>query len=1201
MASTHSTDDPADGVDVILAEYLRAADAGTAPDRAALLHRHPGHAEELRAYFADCDRVEPLAAPLREAVAAAPDDTAVLAPGAVTSRLGVPADVGCYFGDYELLDEIARGGMGVVYRARQVSLNRPVALKMILAGQLASADDVRRFHAEAEAAGNLDHPNIVPIYEVGERDGQHYFSMKLIEGGSLAQTLPRFAGEPRAAARLLAVVARAVHHAHQRGILHRDLKPSNILLDGRGYPHVTDFGLARRTQGPGLTQTGAVVGTAEYMAPEQTTGRKGLTTAADTYALGGILYALLTGRPPFRGENTLDTMRQVLERDPVSPRSLNPNVPRDLAVICLKCLSKDSANRYGTAQALAEDLERWLQGEPILARPAGALERGWRRCRRNPLVTGLSTALLVIFLVGAAGVVALWLLAEQRREQAEGSARNALGQERVATTEATKARQRLWQSLVDQARFERGSGGRWRALDLLREASRIKVSPELRQEAIQAATSPGLRLVCTLGPRTLFSSCGGPRPVFSPDGTLIATPEQSYDEDHPRRPPFKGIRVWQVPSGRLLGRAECCYYPGGFVFSPAEALMALADRGRVRIWDPKTGKVHFRFTGGGPLHFSPDGALLAARGDNSVELWDVGRNRRVPLEAPGVPVGFLSAGGLLVEWQHRLGVWDVRTGRQTRVSPAGWAPFWSLTCGSVVQGGSLVALRRADPRAGTDPADVAFWDARSGRTVARVGKCHFTAALPINPGAGLLAIKDASDPRAIKLVDLATGNACGRLVSPSAGEALNAGCFSPDGTTLAAQEARGAIRTVRLWDVQAGNPLIALHDHDQPVWGAGGRYLAAYGPARLVGPGRTSSLAVRAGVIVYEVAPAPPAYRVASEIKALTFGPAGSRLADQERVWDVVERHGRRMLKPSSVTPTSPSTLVAGDSRLWAVERRDPFRGKASALPVSNLTAKALKVRELFAGRQEITLDGADSSERGYFANFAISPDGRRLLLDWQQCVSDPKNPNSFTFAGRLELWDLAVGKLLKTLERSAPGYAVRWPLLRFSPDGTHAVTKALPGDLTIRDAGTGKKLHAVILRTGKGLHTYSHTVHDAVFSAGGEVLITCADGGRLDRIKVKTGKVLATWRGPEEDLRALALHPCGRTIAVGGGARTIGLWDTVCGRELARWEAHEAVVTALAFSPDGKTLASGGADGMLKLWDLPAVRRELAALGLDW
>jgi serine/threonine-protein kinase len=316
---------------------------------------------------------------------------------------------------YEILGELGRGGMGVVYTARQVGLNRLVALKMIRDGALAGPEDLARFRAEAEAVARLKHPNIVQVYEVGSAAGRPYFSLELMEGGTLARKVSGQPLPPAEAARLLAELARAVHAAHECHIVHRDLKPGNVLLAADGTVKVSDFGLAKRLEGESLTQTGAVLGTPSYMAPEQARGKskaREVGPAADVYALGAILYELLTGRPPFQGETPLDTLDQVVSVEPVPPRRLQPKVPRDLETICLKCLDKDPAKRYATASELAEDLRGFLGGEPIRARPVGRLGHFGRWCRRKPLVAGLLAALVLVFFGGLGGVFWQWHQAE---------------------------------------------------------------------------------------------------------------------------------------------------------------------------------------------------------------------------------------------------------------------------------------------------------------------------------------------------------------------------------------------------------------------------------------------------------------------------------------------------------------------------------------------------------------------------------------------------------------------------------------------------------------------------------------------------------------------------------------------------------------------------------------------------------------------
>ena len=524
MATIRQDASRSDGrLDEAVVSYLEALETGAHPDQQAWLARYPDLTAELKEFFADQERVHRWTQPLRQVAAAATDADDPLATVSDTSHTGGPAPAALR--DYELLDEIARGGMGVVYRARQVSLNRIVALKMILAGPQVSPAEVHRFRLEMETAASLDHPNIMPVYEVGDLRGRPYFSMKLIDGGSLAEQLPRYSADQRATARLLAAVARGVHHAHQRGILHRDLKPANILIDAQGQPYVTDFGLARRVaEDSGLTQSGAIVGTPSYMAPEQAAGRKDLTTVADVYSLGAILYTMLTNRPPFRADTPLETMREVLEVEPSRPRLLKRDVDRDLETICLKCLEKQPQRRYGSAEALAEDLERWLAGEPIRARRATIWERAVKSARRHPARAAL-WAVSTLALVGLVGGTLVYQA--QRASIAE--------RELSAIRRVSNSRQQV-QALIHLADVKRAAGKWDEARTLLSQALGVAGQEPALADLAQLAKN-GLAVVGKkLGELEARSRAQDKYAAFRRhwsdavfQGTLLATPAIGVD------------------------------------------------------------------------------------------------------------------------------------------------------------------------------------------------------------------------------------------------------------------------------------------------------------------------------------------------------------------------------------------------------------------------------------------------------------------------------------------------------------------------------------------------------------------------------------------------------------------------------------------------------------------------------------------------
>jgi WD40 repeat protein/predicted Ser/Thr protein kinase len=602
-----------------------------------------------------------------------------------------------HFGEYEVLEEIARGGMGVVYRARDAALERTVALKLLLAGEWASAEFVERFHNEARAAAALDHPNIVPVHEFGERDGQWFLAMRYVEGPTLAQRLRETKCTQREAAALVEKLARAVHYAHQRGVLHRDLKPGNVLLDPAGEPHLTDFGLARLVeQESTLTHTLAVLGTPAYLAPEQAAGQAAaVTTAADVYGLGAILYELLTGRPPFAGGTSLETVRLVLDTEPARPSAIHPAVDRDLETICLRCLEKLPARRYGSAEALAEDLARWSSGRPIHARPVGAFERARKWARRHPARAALF--LVIVFAAMAIGLVSGIMnmrLSKARNEITERAETQRRELVRLNTATGNRLAEEgdplaalLWFAAAarhDQSNPERVAMHRRRFGIVRRNAPALlqlwtgprafldgALSPDGKCAALAGAD--GQVLIASTESGQVLTTLAHRSPVvavtFHPEGRMVAT-----------RAANGFVQLWDAANGASLGGpwqgVPPLFLPHGLAhpaeFSPHGETVAIMESGGVRLRRVENPEQNAVFLPGiervNRALFSPDGQRLLTVSENrTAMIWDVasGQSLVTMRQAFALRTAAWSPDGTriaLCDDAFRAGVFDAHTG-----------------------------------------------------------------------------------------------------------------------------------------------------------------------------------------------------------------------------------------------------------------------------------------------------------------------------------------------------------------------------------------------------------------------------------------------------------------------------------------------------------------------------------------------------------
>ena len=1083
-------------LDLVLAEYQVRHLWGDRPTHREYLQRFPIHDSILPARLTELDAEQQTRVPgdgsvSRETV---PHYGQAIMAG---PKARVPALKG-RFGDYELTQEIARGGMGVVYKAQQISLDRTVALKMILSGQLAGEREVRRFHVEAEAAAKLQHPHIVAIHEVGELEGQHYFSMDFIEGESLAHRVARGPLPVKEAAELVNQVTGAIEYAHQAGILHRDLKPQNILLDQSGQPWVTDFGLARRIEGGSeLTGTGQVLGTPSYMPPEQAAGKlAAIGTTSDVYSLGAILYELLTGRPPFRAESALETLIQVLEQEPVSLRLLNATIPIDLETITLKCLQKDQSKRYATAAELSEELVRYAEGKPIQARPVGTLERSWRWCKRKPALAGMWALAVVLLLTFSIAGPLVALHQAKLRSRAVAARKGESNQRRIAVEQRVVAEEKQEEATRSAAAARRALKVSQRQVYLsdMLLAQRdwadgdILHLQELLERHQDEADLQGFEWhywnrLCQAELTSLQGHQGDVHAVaISSDGKRIAS--ASAD---------KSVKIWDTASGQQLQTLEGHDYPVFSVaFSPAgDRLVSASMDTSIIVWDVATGKQLHRLLGHRgyvmSVAFSPDAKHVLSGGGSTVKLWDAesGQERQsfsghtglvhsVAITADGKQLASGSSDGAVK-------VWDAETGNLSRTLNGHSGIVHSVAF--AVTGTELLS-------AGAD-GTIRVWDLSSGETV-RTFSGHSAAVQSVACNADGTRAVSASADRTVKIWDVASGQQLFTLKGHS--RLVRDARFSPDGQWIvsAGNGVKPGTGMLKTWDAQVDPQARTL-----PT--AGYLRSIAFAPdgKRFVSGGDDRTAKVCDSQTMAEVFSLEGHQ---SRVESVAFSPIGDRIAtagdSMVKLWD-------------SQTGQLQRTLTGHQGNVFGIA----FSADGERV-ASGSRDKTIRICNSETGRQLLLLSGHE----GQVNSVAFSPDGNRLAS-----AGEDKT---------VRLWDLSNGTLIWT----ASGHSKRVRSVAISSGGERVVSGGDDKSLKVWDIRTGQEL-----RGFKGEYA---GVYSVVFSPDGKRLASGHQDAIIRLWDLQTGQETLTLGGHRAVVAAVAFSPDGQQLGSGSWDKTIKIWD---------------------------------------------------------